>query len=195
MKRRGLAWLLAVLLLAGCVQKPTTEPPTAEPTETPPVETQDETPPEVENNGGSYVRVGDTVYFRRNGARQSDKTAVYGDFTSLWSDGGESELMAYDTASGALTALCTEPGAGALGYGVVRAGRLGGRVSLPRRAAGRDGGRAARRVALRREYGLQHGLHLLPRQDRRRLVGVRGLSDDRRSDRRRAVPRRHGLQL
>lgn len=117
MKRRGLAWLLAVLLLAGCVQKPTTEPPTAEPTETPPVETQDETPPEVENNGGSYVRVGDTVYFRRNGARQSDKTAVYGDFTSLWSDGGESELMAYDTASGALTALCTETGAGALWYG------------------------------------------------------------------------------
>lgn len=116
MKRRMLALLLAALVLAGCAKKPATEP-TTEPTVTPPVETTEpEKPPEVENNGGSYVRVGDTVYFRRYGARETDKTALFGDFTDLWS-GGESELMAYDTASGTLTALCTETGSGALWYG------------------------------------------------------------------------------
>lgn len=118
MKRGILALLLAALLLAGCAKKPATEP-TPEPTDAaPPVEnTAPEPPPEVENNGGNYVRVGDTVYFRRYAGDALAKTALFGAFTDAWSVGGESSLMALDTATGALTELYTVTGAGPLWYG------------------------------------------------------------------------------
>ncbi len=73
---------------------------------------------DVENNGGHYVRVGETVYFRRCGEHALSKTATFGEFTDVWNaNGGESELMAYTPATGELAPLFTENGTGAIWYG------------------------------------------------------------------------------
>ena len=117
MKRMGwMLLLLAALLLAGCAQRTApTEAPTEPPEET--AASPDAEPPEVENNGGYYVRVGDTIYFRRYGKDATVPTAVFGQFTATWNVVGESELVAYDPATGELTALYTESGFGPLWYG------------------------------------------------------------------------------
>ena len=73
---------------------------------------------EVENNGGNYVRVGDRVYFRRYGADALPESAAFGEFTTSWNiSNGESDLMALDPATGALSLLYTETGLGSLWYG------------------------------------------------------------------------------
>lgn len=116
---RKTSWLAAlaatVLLLAGCGQKPAPEQGAPEPT--PQSEAMETAAPEVENNGGYYVRVDDRVYFRRYGADAVAKGAVFGAFTAAWNTRGESELMAYEPATGVLTALYTESGSGPLWYG------------------------------------------------------------------------------
>ncbi len=128
--RRAAAILLSLALLgtllAGCGQKqeaPAASSPAAEekPSATAaaePARTQpEETKPEVENNGGSYVRVGDRVYFRRYGKDATVKTAVFGQFTQAWNmTGCESELMAYDPAAGKAEVLYAESGCGPLWY-------------------------------------------------------------------------------
>nr|MCR5825167.1 hypothetical protein [Oscillospiraceae bacterium] len=119
-----LAALLATLLLAGCAQKTgpqTAAPePAAEPAGQAAAQTAEPadaaTPPEVENNGGYYLRVGQRVYFRRYGADALPDVALFGSFASDWSSQGESALMAYDTATDELTTLYTDAGAGPLWY-------------------------------------------------------------------------------
>ena len=103
--------LLLSLLVTGCVKRP------PGPTDTPPDGPTQETPREVENNGRYFVRVDDRVYFRRYGADALPRGVIGGAFTEDWSAGGTSELMAYDTKTGALTALYTETGSGKLWYG------------------------------------------------------------------------------
>jgi len=110
------AALLAALMLSGCAKNTPAEQPPALPAAT--VEPAAEAAsPEVENNGGYYVRVGDSVCFRRYGADALPGTATYGDFAAAWSVDGESELVAYNTKTGALTTVCAESGAGPLWYG------------------------------------------------------------------------------
>ncbi len=120
MKRRlALAWALVLALtLFGCakntqsVQQPEAQP--AAPVVPAPAAP---TEPEVENNGGYYVRVGDKVYFRRYGRDALEKTAVFGEFTGTWVGiNGGSELMAYDPVSGGLETVCAESGFGPLWY-------------------------------------------------------------------------------
>ena len=117
MKR--ISWLAvfvtAILVLAGCAQKEPAEQSAPEPA--PQSRSEAEVAPEVKNNGGYYVRVGDRVFFRRYGADAVAKGAVFGEFTAAWNTQGESELMAYTPATGELTALYTESGSGPLWYG------------------------------------------------------------------------------
>ena len=118
MKRRGYALLLVLaLLVTGCAQKAAPEAQNPEPAATVEPAAEKEPKPEVENNGGYYVRVGDVVYFRRYGADALADNATFGEFTEAWNVDGESELMAYNTKNGELTELYTESGAGALWYG------------------------------------------------------------------------------
>ena len=112
--RKQYVWLALALLLTGCGQKAPAEQSAPEPV--PQSESAEIIPPEVENNGGYYVRVDDRVYFRRYGADAVAKGAVFGAFTAAWNTRGESELMAYEPATGALTALYTESGSGPLWY-------------------------------------------------------------------------------
>lgn len=117
-----MALLLVVLLLAGCANKAPaqTEPEKSVPEQAAPAAepaTEAAQPPEVENNGGHYVRVGDKIYFRRYGADALSRAATFGEFTEAWNVAGESELMCYDRTTDELTALYTESGGGALWYG------------------------------------------------------------------------------
>ena len=119
MKRRIGILLLVLLLLTGCASKEPTERGEAPPAETRSGGTVTAAVPEVENNGGYYVRVGDRVYFRRYGANALNQGAVYGEFTKEWNINltAESELMAYDPAAGDLKAMFTATGGGPLWYG------------------------------------------------------------------------------
>lgn len=130
MPRRAFALfiLLALLasLFAGCAGKTVQEPekprepaPAQTPAQSEPAPTQEtDKPPEVENNGGRFVRVGDRVYFREYGSQALDKTVVFGEFTEHWNVlGGESKLKALDLATGKTETLFVESGDGALWYG------------------------------------------------------------------------------
>lgn len=118
MKKRTGSFLLAlalVLTLFGCAQKTPAPAAATEPSPAAQTPAKTETPPEVENNGGCYVRVDDKVYFRRYGKDALEKTALFGQFTDTWGTGG-SELMAYDPATGTLDTVCAESGHGPLWY-------------------------------------------------------------------------------
>lgn len=123
MKKKTLhfaALMLAALLLFGCAQQKTESRSISDTgaQETPQESVQESAPPEVENNGGYYVRLDDKIYFRRYGAEALSKVAVFGEFTLPWNmRDGESELMQYDLTSGVLTAVCKESGRGPLWYG------------------------------------------------------------------------------
>ncbi len=117
----ALALALLTILCAGCAQRSAV--PAAAVPETPavPAASAPETKAartDVENNGGYYVRVGETVYFRRYGADALPETATFGEFAAVWgASGGECELMAYTPATGELTPLFAENGTGPLWYG------------------------------------------------------------------------------
>lgn len=119
-KMKWLPLLLGVvLLLAACGQKVKVTVP-----ETPPQpvsngqQAPEEKKLEVENSGGYYVRVNDKVYFRRYGKDALGKVATFGTFAGDWGIScDESELVAYDTASGKLETLFVENGCGPLWYG------------------------------------------------------------------------------
>ena len=55
---------------------------------------------EVENNGGFFVRVGDTVYFREYGQDVLPETALFGEFITTAGTPGTSKMIAFDPETG-----------------------------------------------------------------------------------------------
>ena len=114
--KRALPALLLAVLLGACTQRETAQREAAQPVKEGPAPVEART--DVENNGGSYVRVGERVFFRRYGQDALQSAAVFGEFTSPWnSRSGESELVALDLMTGKTEVVCTETGTGSLWYG------------------------------------------------------------------------------
>ena len=75
--------------------------------------------PEVENNGGFFVRVGDRVWFRYYGEDAMDEPQLWGEFLSAWpSHGGASTLCFYDITGDAIMEAVPDDGFGRLWYGL-----------------------------------------------------------------------------
>ncbi len=94
------------------------EKPAAEPGETiSPEQEAEPAEPEVENNGGNFVRIGQEIYFRKYGPHALDPSASSGNFTEYWnSEGGESEILAFDPATGKAELRFYDTGHGPLWY-------------------------------------------------------------------------------
>ena len=131
MKKRSLFALLliAALALTACAQQVQQEPVQFEPPKAP-SQTEPAQPaaltapaaaerPEVESNGGEFVRVDDQVWFRRYDDGAIDETQLWGDFLKVWpSHPVTSTLCYYDELRGAVVDAMTDDGFGALWFGV-----------------------------------------------------------------------------
>lgn len=118
--------LCCALLLAACAAKPADEQP--EP-EQPAVTEQSAPPqsdepvraerPEVENNGGTFVRVGEQVWFRYYDEGTIDETQLWGNFLAVWpSHAVSSTLCYYDVNGDAVNEAFSDDGFGPLWFGV-----------------------------------------------------------------------------
>ena len=75
--------------------------------------------PEVENNGGFFVRVGDAVWFRHYGGGTFDEPQLWGDFLSPWpSHPSASTLCRRGEADGSVTEALPDDGFGPLWFGI-----------------------------------------------------------------------------
>lgn len=67
---------------------------------------------EVENNGGFFVRVGDTVYFRIYGQDVLPETALFGEFITTAGRPDTSQMVAFDPETGRLRLVFEDDGYG-----------------------------------------------------------------------------------
>lgn len=75
--------------------------------------------PEVENNGGYFVRVGDAVWFRHYGGGTFDEPQLWGDFLTPWpSHPSASTLCRRGEADGMVTEALPDNGFGPLWFGM-----------------------------------------------------------------------------
>jgi len=132
MKKRSfvaLLLLIAALALTACAKQAQQEPvqfePPKAPSQTEPAQpAQPAAPaaaerPEVESNGGEFVRVDDQVWFRRYDDGAIDETQLWGEFLKAWpSHPVASTLCYYDEPRGAVVDAMTDDGFGALWFGV-----------------------------------------------------------------------------
>jgi len=128
MKKRIPFLLIALLLLSACTAgEKTPETPSETPAVSPSASVTPEAPapspepvsetPEVENNGGYFVRVGDRVYFRKYGPDALMRTTIFANFLESCAATDESsEIMAYDLKTGETEACFTDTGCGRLWY-------------------------------------------------------------------------------
>ena len=123
---RAAAALLALILsliLAACGWKTTAGTAQSDPSKAPgtavaePPQSEARRP-EVENNGGYFVRVGGDVWFRRYGGGTFDEPQLWGDFLSPWpSHGSVSTLCRRGEADGTVTEALPDGGFGPLWFG------------------------------------------------------------------------------
>lgn len=123
--RKRMAWIalaLALALLAGCAQKapqPEPEAPkpqTVEPSPAPEPEHYER--PAVENNGGTFVGVGEQVWFRYYDEGAIDESQLWGEFLSaLPGHPVSSTLCYYDREGDAVLEALPDDGFGPLWFG------------------------------------------------------------------------------
>ena len=123
---RAAATLIALILpliLAACggraaAETTQSDPPEASDTANVGLPAPEPQHPEVENNGGYFVRVGGEVWFRRYGGGTFDEPQLWGDFLSVWpSHPSASALCRRSEADGTVAEVLPDGGFGPLWFG------------------------------------------------------------------------------